>query len=181
MSPNTERNHFRYDILCVLTLVTRKLQVVCRRSRYRMTVLLSKMSIFCLSTRCEIRMARYASKHSLQSLSDKPFLLVHAVYLDTQLENFRPYVDVQHIERLLYYRRHSLCGLVALEIQLERYSPRHAPVVLWGSIVCVHCKPVYTLLFDTRLCLTTKLTYLMIAYYPPNNGFTASDASFYKN
>ena len=31
------------------------------------------------------------------------------------------------------------------------------------------------------LCLTIKLAYLMTAYYTLNNGFTANNASFYKN
>ena len=29
--------------------------------------------------------------------------------------------------------------------------------------------------------MTAKLTYLMTAYYAPNDGFTANDASFYNN
>ena len=41
--------------------------------------------------------------------------------------------------------------------------------------------PVQTSLFRTLLHLTTKLTYLMTAYYTPNDGFTANSASFYKN
>ena len=83
----------QYDIVCVLILITKKLQVICRRSTYRTTALLPEMSIFCVRAGCEIRMVRYASKHALQSLSDKPFLGI-----DTQRENFRSYVDVQHIE-----------------------------------------------------------------------------------
>ena len=69
MNPNTERNFFRYNILCIFTLVTRKLQVVCWRSTYRMTALLSEMSIFCVRAGCQVWMVRYASKHALQSLS----------------------------------------------------------------------------------------------------------------
>ena len=69
---------------------------------------------------------------------------------------------------------------VALEIQLESYSSRHASVVLWNNIVCIYCKPTYTSLFGTQLGLT-KLTYLMTAYYTPSNSFTANNASFHKN
>ena len=66
---------FWCDVLCILALVTRKLQViVCGHSTQRMTALLLEMSIFCVRAGCEIRMASYASKHTLQSLSDEPFL-----------------------------------------------------------------------------------------------------------
>ena len=37
---------FQYNILCILTLVTRKLQVVCGRSAYQMTAQPLGMSIF---------------------------------------------------------------------------------------------------------------------------------------
>ena len=41
---------------------TRKLQVVYRHSIYRMTILLSGMSILCVRAGCKIRMASYGSK-----------------------------------------------------------------------------------------------------------------------
>ena len=71
----------------------------------------------------------------------------------------------------------------AQEIQQESYGPTHASVILWYDIVivCVYCKPVYTSLFGMQLYLTTKLTYLMSAYYIPKDGLNANDASFYKN
>ena len=53
---------------------------------------------------------------------------------------------------------------VVLEIRLESYSPRHASVVLWCSIVCAYCKPAYTCtctsLIGTQLHLTPKLMYI---------------------
>ena len=48
---------FHSDILCILALVTRKLQVICKRWTFWMTALLSKMSIFCARPGCKIRMA----------------------------------------------------------------------------------------------------------------------------
>ena len=68
----------RYIVLSVLTLVTRKVQVVYGRSIYRMTALLSEMSIFCVRAGFEIQMANYASKHASQSLSDKLFLSIQS-------------------------------------------------------------------------------------------------------
>ena len=80
---------FRYDFLCVLTLVTRKLLVVCGRSTYRMTALLSDMSTLCVRAGCKIRMVSYASKHALQSLSDKPFLRIQCTCTCTQTHNLK--------------------------------------------------------------------------------------------
>ena len=70
---------------------------------------------------------------------------------------------------------------VAWNIRLESYDPKHASVALWYNIVCVYCKPVHTSLFGVQLNMTTKLMYLLTAYYTPNNSFTANDASFNKN
>ena len=56
---------------CAYTLLTRILLVICGRSTYQMTALLSEMSIFCVRTGCEIWMASHASKHASQSLSNK--------------------------------------------------------------------------------------------------------------
>ena len=70
---------------------------------------------------------------------------------------------------------------VSWEIRLESYSNRHTLFVLWYNTVCLYCKPVHTLLFGVQLCVATNLTYLMTAYYTPNNTFNGNDASFYKN
>ena len=43
----------------------------------------------------------------------------------------------------------------------------------------IYCKLYDAIRYATML--TTKLTYLMNAYYTPNDGFTANDASFYEN
>ena len=69
-------------------------------------------------------MVSYASKHASQSLSNKPF--VHTqLYLTHTLKTSRSYVDVQQIERLLYYWRYSLC---CLELDEESTWRAMAPV-----------------------------------------------------
>ena len=68
---------FGYDILCVLTLVTRKLQVVGGRFTSRTIALLSEMYIFCVRAGCEIRMAIYASKHASEFLSYKQLVRIY--------------------------------------------------------------------------------------------------------
>ena len=70
---------------------------------------------------------------------------------------------------------------VAWGIQLESYGTRHTSVVLWYNIFCVYCKPVHSSLFVVQLRMTTKSTYLITAYYTPNDCFTANDASFYES
>ena len=74
-----------------------------------------------------------------------------------------------------------------------QHCPRDPNGELWSKtcvgrcliydIVCVYCKSVYTSLFGMQQRLTTKLTYLIIAcmYYVPKGGFSANNASFYKN
>ena len=65
---------FRHDMLHILTLITPKLQVVCRGCIYRTTALLSEMSLFCVRSKCEIWMTIYGSENGLQSLSDGRFV-----------------------------------------------------------------------------------------------------------
>ena len=145
-----------------------------------MTALLSEMSIICIRAGCEVRMARYAFKHSSQSLSNGYFC-VYSVFRHITWK-------LQVIRTCLAYRTTAVLSETlfvwlrfAIEIWLESYGPRHASVILWYSIVCVYCKPVYTSLFGAQLRLTTELTYLMTAYYTPNDSFTANDTLFYKN
>ena len=92
--------------LYVLTLIAQKIRVIYGCFTYQTTALLSEMSIFWVRHANKIGLASYGSKHASRCLSDRPF-----VHTYTQLENYISYMDVQHIERLLYYWRHSLCGL----------------------------------------------------------------------
>ena len=60
------------------------------------------------------------------------------------LETFRSYVYVQHIERLLYYWRYSLCGLELHERSNWRAT---TPDMLWSFS-------------DTTLCANTPSPYI---------------------
>ena len=142
---------FRYDIWCMLTLVTRKLQVVCGHSTYQMTALLSEMPSFCVRAGCEIRMASYTCMSPKTHRSLFP------------MSHFCVYSVLRHIT----WKLQVICGRsayrttailsetffvwfrVALEIWLESYGLRHASAVLWYSIVCIYCNPIYTSLFGT--------------------------------
>ena len=79
MNPNTHRIHFAIlGFVHTYTLVTRKLQVGCGRSTYRMTVLLSQILIFCIKAGFETQMASYTSEHPSQSISDKSILCIRS-------------------------------------------------------------------------------------------------------
>ena len=85
MNPNTHCNHFPIWLLCILTLITQKLHVVYGHSKYQTTALPSKISIFCVTTGCKIRVASYGSKHTSQYLSNKPFVHNYTHILQVQV------------------------------------------------------------------------------------------------
>ena len=161
--------------------ITQKLQVIYGRSTYQTSALLSKMSIFCVRAGCKKGLVSYGSKHALQSLSDKPFVHTYITHLTWKLQvvprHSTHWTTAQLSETFVVWYRD------AWEIWPESYGPRHALVVFWYNIVCVFCKPIHTLLFSTQLRMTTKLmyTYLMTAYYTPNDSFPANAASSFKN
>ena len=99
------------------------------------------------------------------------------ISLDTKLKNFESYVDIQHIERFLYYRRYFLR---CLDLHWRATVGDTHPSFSDTTCVYILQARIYTSVFDTQLCLTAKLTYLKSAYYILNDGFTASDASFIK-
>ena len=88
---------------------------------------------------------------------------------------------VLHIEPLLYYRKNSLCGSELHKRSDWRITALDIHWLFSDTTLRVYCKAVHTLLFGAQLRTTAKLTYLMSAYYIPNNDFTANDASFHKN
>ena len=60
-----------------------KNHVIYGRSTYRMTALLSKMSIFWIEAACEMQLVSYGSKRSSQSLFDMLFVCTSRHYLKT--------------------------------------------------------------------------------------------------
>ena len=92
-------------------------------------------------------------------------------------------MDVQHIERLLYYRTHSLCGLELQERPNCRVKApgRHQSFSDTNSVY-IYCKPVYTCtsLFGAQLRMTVEAHVLCGCILHTKNGFTANGASFYE-
>ena len=70
MDPNTDRNHF--SIRHCMRTYTRNSRTICGRCIY----ISNNCSTIGERAGCEIRMASYASKHALQSLSEKLFLRI---------------------------------------------------------------------------------------------------------
>ena len=120
---------FWYYISCLLILITRKLQVVCRRSTYQMTALLSLMINFCVRTGCEIWLSSYGSKHAPQSLSDKPLCMLYK----HKSKNIGPYGHSGYRMTTVLLEKFR----VTWWIWLESCGPRHALVVLWYNVVCI--------------------------------------------
>ena len=128
---------FGYDILGVLTLVKRKLQVARGRSTQRTTALPSEMCILCVRVGLEMQVASYASKHASQSLSNRPFYVYSALRRTTwKLQVVRECSAYQNAAVLS--KTFFVCFRVALWIRLESYGPRHASVFFWYHIVRVY-------------------------------------------
>ena len=157
---------FWYDILCVLTLVTWKLQVVCRALYMLNDCSAIRDVYFLCSSWRHIRLTSYASKHTSHSLSGKPF--VHTLVLRHII--WKPQVISGHSAHrmtAILAETFFVWFRVALEIWLESYVPRYASVFS-DATLCVYtcvCKlvHVYTSLFGAQLHLRTKLTYFMTA------------------
>ena len=148
-------------------------------STYQMTALLSKIFIFRVRAKCEIWFASYGSKHVSQSLSIKPFVNSYIHNLKTK----------GHIWTLCMFNSYSSigdtpCVILKLHERSEwAFGSDTHRLFSDTTMLCVYCKhvSVHTLLFGMQLHFTTKLIYLMTAYYTPNNSFTVKNASFYKN
>ena len=151
--------------LCLLTLVTQKLQVIYEPCSYWVTALLSEMSIFCVIAGSIIRLVSYGSKHSLQFLSNKPFVppYTHNLRTTGNVWTFNISNDCSTIGEILLELR---------EIQ---------SVILWYKIICVYCKYVCSSLFGVQRPMAPKLTCLMTAHYTQNDSFTANNSSCFKN
>ena len=89
-----------------------------------MHVLQSEMSIFCVRAGCTC--VRYDWQLIVPNTHCSLFLTHHlCAYLQAQLENYRSYMDILHIERLLYYRDIPLwCPVLKVWEQLQNNYSR---------------------------------------------------------
>ena len=87
--------------------MTQKLKVVWWRFTYQTTVLLSGIHIFLVTAVCKIQLMSYFYKYAPQPPKDITF----CAYLYSELENYRLYVDIGHIEWLLCCQRYPFSGI----------------------------------------------------------------------
>ena len=84
-------------------------------------------------------------------------------------------MDVLHIEQPLCYQRHCLCSLELHERSDWRATAPDTHQPFSDTTLCAYtASPVHSLLFSEQLRTKTKPTYLMTAYYTPNDGFPAN-------
>ena len=130
---------FRYNILCVLILITRKLQVVYGHSTYRTTALVSKMyswierygwQVMATNTHCSL----FPTRHL--------YILTHILE-----NNGHACKDILHIERLLYYQRHSSCGLELYERSNWKATATDMHQLFTDATLCVYTASPYILPF----------------------------------
>ena len=142
--------------LCVLALVTRKLQDVYKRCTctYWMTAVLSEIPIFCVRAGCKIWFVSYmySSKHSSQFFPINYLCVLTRITWKLQVIYgcSARWMTALLLDTFLVWFR------VAREIQMESYGSRHISVVLWDKLVCVYCKPICTSLFGAQLCMTVE-------------------------
>ena len=164
---------FWYNILYVLTLITRKLEAVYGRCTYQTTALPLEMSIFWVRAACEIWLVSCDSKHASQSLpADNPFVCIYIHNLKTTGRIWM----LRIFEWLLYYQRHSVCGL-------ELHEELHPQTSIGCSLIqhCVHILQAISYIAIWCGTMHDNTTHVAYDYYTPNDGFTANDALFYKN
>ena len=123
---------FRHNVLCLRTLITRKLHAEYEDSTYRTTAQLSEMSISWVRAVCKIRLASYGSKYPSQSLCNTPFVCTYTLNSKTtsRTRTFCISKDCSTIGDIS-----CVVYGVAWEIRLETYGHRHASVVLRYNVV----------------------------------------------
>ena len=160
---------FQYDIVCVHTLTTRKLQVIYGRSAYWTTALPLVISILCVRGGCEIQLSSLWLWTCIAvSLPDKPFVHTYTHNLKTA-----SHMDVLHIERPLLCQRHSCVVYSCMRDPTgELWGGRLASVALcWYGFACTYITVWCTTTHDNKSHVYT--VYLRTAYCT-NNGFTAN-------
>ena len=143
-------NLFPTRHLCVLTLVTQKLQDIYKRCTYWMTALLSEISIFCVRAGWEIWLMSYGSKNSLQYFPISHLCVLTCITWKLQV-----------ISRCSACRMSALLSntfLVWFSVVRDNWRATaldtHRPFS--GTNLCVDCKPIYTLVFGAQPCMTIE-------------------------
>ena len=132
--------------------------------------------IFWVRSACEIQLVSYASKHTLQSLSDMLFVCAYTLIWKL----YRSYMDVLRIEELLYHWRHSLCSL---EFFLQDPTGELQPQTCVCRRSLIQHHHAYTVSLYIHCCLVHNYpwqqnSHSLWLYYAPNDGFILNNALF---
>ena len=143
----------------MLTLVTRKLQVVYGNSTYWMTALLSEFLILCVRAACKIQIVAYGSKFASHCLPAKPFLHTYTHNFKSSGHVLWMFCIWNNCYIIVYI---FMWCWVAWDIHLESYGLRHASFVLWCNIMCLYWMLINTPLFGVQLIITANLRNLWL-------------------
>ena len=119
------------------------------------------MSFFWVRAVCEIWLASYGFKHTYQSHFDTPF--VHASHI-----NYRSYVDVLHIEQLLYYQKHSLCVLELHERSDWRTMTPNTHWSVTDTTLCAYTASLYIYHYLVYNYAWQQNSHTLWLYYTPD-------------
>ena len=113
MAPNTHHSLFPMSLLCVLTRITWKLQVIYGHSAYQMTVPLSETFLVCLRVAWEILLERYSLRHAPVVLETTLCACTASLYIHRYLvrsyawqQTPVPYHCILHTKRRLHCQQH---------------------------------------------------------------------------
>ena len=136
------------------------------------------MSILCVRAGCKILFASYSSKHTWQSLSDKPFVHTHVLTVCTHNLKTKGHIWTFRISNDCSIIKDISC-LSCMRDPTGKLRPQtHIDQSLTQN--CVRTLKAHT--YIAIWCATTHDNkthvhmYLMTAYYTLNNSFTANDA-----
>ena len=138
-----------YDIFCVPTLITRKIQVVYGRSTYRITAPLCMYTV-CLFSALEMN-EKFEWRVMASNTRRSRFLISH--------------LRSAHRTTAMLSRTLFVWFRVTWEIRLESYGPAWTRIGLSLIQHCVRILQARTYLYGAQLRMTTELTYLMYGCY----------------
>ena len=168
MDPSTHHNLFSIQHLCMLTLVTWKLQVAYGCCTYRMTAWVSEMSIFALKLD-----VRYDWRVMAPSTCCSFFSISHLCVLTHITWKLQVIFGRSAYQMIALLSETFLAWFtVAREFNWRATAPEtHQSFSDATLCVYIYCKPVHISLFNAQLHRIAKLMYLMTAYYTRGKNF----------
>ena len=133
---------FWYNILCILSLITRKLQSYVDVLHIELLLYYRRciFSLLGLDVRYELWVTLPKTHYSLSTSHFCIYSVLRHITLKLQVICGRSAYWTAAIISETFF----VWFRVALDIRLNSYGLRHALVILWYNIVCVYCKSLHT-------------------------------------